>query len=196
MTSKLGLEILERGERVWRGEKRRGKMGKGGNELKYQFQKYPNSVHLHSFSAERAWWVQAPCRRQPVLRVTVWMTRWYHKRAGRCKTCSSCCSEMLYSWGWNSPAAEVTKSLLLIIVYQNCILLLSIMLCCTGKYLFPLLTHMAVEKEVCPRGPWLVSRLQPPAIAMLSEGKTGTCHLLLYQLLFNRNHLLITKQYI
>lgn len=43
------------------------------------------------------------------------------------------------------------------------------MLCCTGKYLFPLLTHVAVEKEVCPRGPRLVSRLQPPAVAMLSE---------------------------
>lgn len=30
-------------------------MGKDGSELKYQFQKFPNTVHLHLFSSERAW---------------------------------------------------------------------------------------------------------------------------------------------
>lgn len=53
---KAGLEnIRERRKSMKRGKKKMGKVGKSGNEQKYQFQKYPYNVHLHFFSAARAW---------------------------------------------------------------------------------------------------------------------------------------------
>lgn len=46
-------KVCEEGKKK---KKEMGKIGKGRNEQKYHFQKYPKSVHLLSFSAERAWW--------------------------------------------------------------------------------------------------------------------------------------------
>lgn len=92
-------------------------MGKDGNELKYQFQKFPNTVYLYSFSPEQAWWEWARTGdSQRQYSIAIRTMRWCHRRAGICRISSSH-RWMLYSWGWNSPAAEVNKTLLSILVY-------------------------------------------------------------------------------
>lgn len=171
-------------------------MGKDGNELKYQFQKFSDTVHLHFFSSEWAWWLWTRTE-DSQRQYSEWpCEQWGGITEEQASAGSPLPTNrwMLYSWGRNSPAAEVNKTLLSILAYHICILLFNLMLCCTDKLVFPLSNHTAVGKDACPRRLWLVSCPQPPV--MLSESKTGTGHLLLYQLLFNRNHLFITKQHI
>lgn len=141
MTSKLDLEILERGKRVWSGKKKKkeelGKIGQGGNELKCQFQKHPVCMSI-SFQlrehgecghlAEDS--TQSCCVNDGVL---PWKSR--HVQ------------DLVFPLMGNAiflrmkfSSAEVNNSLLLLnLVYQNYILLLNLMLCCTGKCVFPLL---------------------------------------------------------
>lgn len=136
-------------------------------------------------------------RRQPeaVLRGTLWTVRWYHRRAGHLQDLlfpltGECCileDEILLQQKSTRPLAEY---------FSIYILLFNLILCCTDKLVVPLPNHVAVGKDACPRRLWLVSWPQPAAPVMLSESKTGTGHLLLYQLLSNRDHLFITKEHI
>lgn len=99
---------------------------------------------------------------------------WYHRRAAMSETCSSCCGKCYILEGSVLLQQKLTR-------IASCFV--SLVLCCTSKYVSPLLTHMAVRKEICLKDLWLASYPHPAAAAMSFWRKTGSCHLLLYQLL-------------
>lgn len=178
MTSKLCWKILARRESVWRGKEKKKKRDRkdweGWKWAEIPVSKIPKecaSPFLFSWESMVRW---APCRRQPVRRVAVWMTGGTTEEQPCLRPALPAAGKCYILEGSVLLQQKSTR------IASCCV---SLVLCCTSKYVSPLLTHMAVRKEICLKDLWLASYPHPAAAAMSFWRKTGSCHLLLYQLL-------------